>query len=52
MMQQGRTSLSGAARRALLRSRIGKGRLVVAPGVFEMISRRSSPTAWASMRST
>ena len=38
MMQQGRTSLSGAARRALLRSRIGKGRLVVAPGVFEMIS--------------
>ena len=38
MKQQGRAMLSGAQRRAQLRSRIGKGRLVVAPGVFEMIS--------------
>ena len=38
MKHQGRSMVSGAQRRALLRSRIGKGRLVVAPGVFEMIS--------------
>lgn len=38
MKHQGRSLLSGEQRRAQLRSRIGKGRLVVAPGVFEMIS--------------
>ena len=38
MRQQGHTTLTGAERRAVLRSRIRKGELVVAPGVFEMIS--------------
>lgn len=38
MRQQGHTTLTGVERRALLRSRIRKGELVVAPGVFEMIS--------------
>lgn len=38
MTWQGHATLSATERRAQLRSRIGKGRLVVAPGVFEMIS--------------
>jgi 2-methylisocitrate lyase-like PEP mutase family enzyme len=40
MMSQGLTQKTGAERRALLKSRLRKGSLVVAPGVFEMISAK------------
>ena len=38
MIRPGQTPVTFAARRALLRGRIRKGELVVAPGVFEMVS--------------
>ena len=38
MNQFGKKTPSGEQRRALLRSRIKKGELVIAPGVFEMVS--------------
>ncbi|MFM7568608.1 MAG: oxaloacetate decarboxylase, partial [Betaproteobacteria bacterium] len=40
MIKQGFNTLSNAERRALLRSRIRRGKLTIAPGVFEMISAK------------
>ena len=39
-IDKGLTRLSGTERRALLRSRLRKGQLVIAPGVFEMVSAK------------
>ena len=40
MTVRGLSSLTGHQRRALLRANLQKGNLVVAPGVFEMISAK------------
>lgn len=40
MMRQGLSTISNADRRAQLRAKVQKGNLVVAPGVFEMISAK------------
>ena len=40
MIEKGLTKISHSQRRALLRERLSKGRLVVAPGVFEMVSAK------------
>ena len=40
MIEKGLTKISHFQRRTLLRERLSKGRLVVAPGVFEMVSAK------------
>jgi 2-methylisocitrate lyase-like PEP mutase family enzyme len=40
MIEKGLSKISHAQRRALLRERLSKGRLIVAPGVFEMVSAK------------
>ena len=40
MIEKGLTKISHSQRRALLRERLSTGRLVVAPGVFEMVSAK------------
>jgi 2-methylisocitrate lyase-like PEP mutase family enzyme len=40
MIDKGISTISHTQRRALLRERLTKGRLVVAPGVFEMVSAK------------
>ena len=39
-IHQGISTISGNERRAQLRAKIKKGELVIAPGVFEMISAK------------
>ena len=39
-LHQGISTISGNERRAQLRAKIKKGELVIAPGVFEMISAK------------
>ena len=39
-LHQGISTISGTERRAQLRAKIKKGELVIAPGVFEMISAK------------
>jgi 2-methylisocitrate lyase-like PEP mutase family enzyme len=40
MIEKGLSKISHAQRRALLHERLSKGRLIVAPGVFEMVSAK------------
>ena len=40
MIKQGISTLSHTQRRALLKQRLSQGQLVVAPGVFEMVSAK------------
>ena len=44
MTRQGLNTLSNAERRAQLRARIQRGKLTIAPGVFEMISAKIAPS--------